>query len=130
MRAQEAMLPYYYGDPAEAVRLARDAQNILEDAPRDAGALAAAAEARALAREGVCPPARDALTRARDLVERVGEPDNNEAFRFGERRLLFYESSTLSNMRDATGAERAQEHALALYGEERGLIDPALIRLV
>jgi hypothetical protein len=51
VRAQEAMLPYYYGDPEDAIRLARDAQDILGDLPRAAGALAAAAEARALVRQ-------------------------------------------------------------------------------
>lgn len=129
VRAQEAMLPYYYGDPSEAIKLARDAQAILEDAPRAASALAAAAEARALARQGVQSEALIALSRARELVTQVGEPDNNEAFRFGERRLYFYESSTLSNLGDSSGAARVQEQALALYGDEPGLIDPALIRL-
>jgi tetratricopeptide (TPR) repeat protein len=129
VRAQEAMLPYYYGDPAEAIRLARDAQDILQGTPRAAGALAAAAEARALARQGNQPEADAAVTRASDLVAQVGEPDNNEAFRFGERRLLFYESSTFSNLGDSARAGRVQERALALYGDEPGLIDPALIRL-
>jgi len=129
VRAQEAMLPYYYGDPAEAVRLARDAQQILEGIPRAAGALAAAAEARALARQGIRSDAYAAISRSHSLVAQVGEPDNNEAFRFSERRLLFYESSTFSNAGDLPRAGQAQERALALYGDEPGLIDPALIRL-
>jgi tetratricopeptide (TPR) repeat protein len=129
VRAQEAMLPYYYGDPGEAIRLARDAQEILQDVPLATGALAAAAEARALARQGLHSDVLAAITRARDLVTRAGEPDNNEAFRFGERRLLFYESSTFSNLGDSTRAGQAQERALALYGDEPGLIDPTLIRL-
>lgn len=129
VRAQEAMLPYYYGDPGEAIKLARDAQEILRDVPRAAGALAAAAEARALARQGVHSDVLAAISRARDLVTRVGEPDNNEALHFGERRLLFYESSTFSNLGNSARASQAQERALALYGDERGLIDPALIRL-
>ena len=129
VRAQEAMLPYYYGNPAEAVRLARDAQQILEGVPRAASALAAAAEARALARQGVRSEAYAAISRSRNIVAQVGEPDNNEAFRFGERRLLFYESSTFSNAGDSLRAGQAQERALALYGDEPGLIDPALIRL-
>jgi hypothetical protein len=129
VRAQEAMLPYYYGDPGEAIRLARDAQEILQGIPLATGALAAAAEARALARQGLHSDVLAAIARARDLVTRVGEPDNNEAFRFGERRLLFYESSTFSNLGDSARASQAQERALALYGDEPGLIDPALIRL-
>ena len=129
VRAQEAMLPYYYGNPTEAIRLARDAQDILEGAPRAANALAAAAEARALAHQGLRPEAYAAMHRSRELVARVGEPDDNEAFRFGERRLLFYESSTLSNLGDTKLATETQEKALRLYGDEPGLIDPALIRL-
>lgn len=129
VRAQEAMLPYYYGNPAEAVRIAREARNILGELPRAAGALAFAAEARALARQGVRAEAESAMVRAQELVELVHEPDNDEAFRFGERRLLFYMSSTLSNLGEAVRAHRVQDQALALYGDSAPLIDPALIQL-
>ena len=128
VRAQEAMLPYYYGQPLEAVRLAREAQGILDGLPRAAGALAAAAEARALARLGSATEARTAIARAESLVDRISEPDGYEAFRFGVRRLFFYASSTFSNLGDVTEAARAQDDALASYGDRAGLIDPALIR--
>jgi tetratricopeptide (TPR) repeat protein len=129
VRAQQTMLPYYYGNPAEVVLLARDAQAILGGEPRAAGTLAAAAEARALAKMGNRAEAEAAMARAQDLAERVGEPDDDEAFRFGERRQLFYLSGALTNLADAAPAEEVQARALELYGDAPGLIDPALIRL-
>jgi tetratricopeptide (TPR) repeat protein len=129
VRAQQTMLPYYYGSPAEVVLLAHDAQDILGGEPRAAGTLAAAAEARALARMGNRLEAEAAMARAQDLAERVGEPDDDEAFRFGERRHLFYLSGALTNLADAARADAVQSRALALYGDSPGLIDPALIRL-
>lgn len=129
MRVQEAMLPYYYGHPIEVLRLVRDAQGFLNDSPRPAGALAAAAEARALARLRSPDEARQALARAEGLATRVSEPDTDEAFRFGARRLLFYASGTFSHLGDVAEATHAQEQALSRYGSTAGLIDPALIRL-
>jgi tetratricopeptide (TPR) repeat protein len=123
------MLPYYYGDPAEAVNLARAAQGILGNLPKDSGALAAAAEARALARLGDSSQALEAIARAESLVESLDEPDSDEALRFGIRRLLFYSSGTYSNLGDVSRAARVQDEALTTYGDKAGLIDPALIRL-
>jgi DNA-binding transcriptional regulator YiaG/tetratricopeptide (TPR) repeat protein len=132
VRAQHAMLPYYYGHAAEAVRLARDAQGILGGTQCAAGALAAAAEARALARLGDEPEARRAIALAQCLVERTstpGMPETDDAFVFGIRRLLFYASSTMTNLGDAAAAQGFQEQALEHYGDRAGLIDPALVRL-
>jgi len=130
VRAQEAMLPYYYGDLGDVIRLVRDAQGILDGAPCAAGALALAAEARALSRQPGCRiGAERAMADAQDLVARIGEPDNDDAFRFGERRLFFYLSSTLTNLGETARAARLQDEALTLYGDAPGLIDPALIRL-
>jgi tetratricopeptide (TPR) repeat protein len=129
VRAQEAMLPYYYGNPAEVVRLANDAREILGDTPRTAGALAAAAEARAQARMGLRADAEKAMARAQELAEKIAEPDNDEAFRFGERRHLFYVSGALTNLGETARAEGVQARALELYGSTAPLIDPALIRL-
>jgi tetratricopeptide (TPR) repeat protein len=128
VRAQEAMLPYYYGHPSEAVRLAREAQEILGGLPRAAGALAEAAEARALARLKSAVDARAAILRAECIVAETSDPDTDDAFRFGDRRLLFYSSTTFSNLGDIAQATDVQDQALALYGDKAGLIDPALIR--
>jgi DNA-binding transcriptional regulator YiaG/tetratricopeptide (TPR) repeat protein len=132
VRAQHAMLPYYYGHASEAVRLGREAQEILGRTPRAAGALAAAAEARALARLGSEPEARRALQLAHDLVEQTstsGTRESDNAFVFGTRRLLFYASSTMTNLGDVGAAQRFQQQALEHYGDKPGLIDPALIQL-
>lgn len=132
VRAQHAMLPYYYGHSAEAARLAQDAQAILGGTPRAAGALAAAAEARALARLGNEPEARRAIALAQKLVNQGSVPGTDEpddAFVFGTRRLLFYASGTMTNLGDMVAARKLQQEALEHYSGRTGLIDPALIRL-
>jgi hypothetical protein len=126
------MLPYYYGHAAEAVRLAQDAQAILGGVPRAAGALAAAAEARALARLGNEPEARRAIKLAQELVSQGSVPgtdESDDAFVFGTRRFLFYASGTMTNLADTAEARRLQQEALDHYSGRTGLIDPALIRL-
>ncbi|WP_148310084.1 hypothetical protein [Nocardia otitidiscaviarum] len=86
VRAQHAMLPYYYGDVATSVSLARKAQAILSDTTSDEAALAAAAEARALARLGDRQGAELAMNkaqrthrRARELRRRRGIPVQHQA---------------------------------------------------
>jgi transcriptional regulator with XRE-family HTH domain len=132
VRAQHAMLPYYYGHAAEAVRLAQDAQGILGDAARPARALAAAAEARALARIGNEPGARRAIELAQELVSRAsaaGLRESDDAFVFGTKRLLLYASGTMTNLGDSAAARSLQRQALEHYSDTAGLIDPALLLL-
>jgi tetratricopeptide (TPR) repeat protein len=129
VRAQHAMLPYYYGHAAEAVQLAQDAQGILGDATRQVRALAAAAEARALARIGNEPGARRAIELAQDLVSRASTPESDDAFVFGTKRLLLYASGTMTNLGDAAAARGFQRQALEHYSDTAGLIDPALLLL-
>lgn len=38
------------------------------------------------------------MARSQDLSERVSEPDDDEAFRFSERRHLLYLSGTLTSL--------------------------------
>ncbi|WP_326824743.1 helix-turn-helix domain-containing protein [Streptosporangium sp. NBC_01756] len=96
VRAQEAMLPYYYGDLAETVRLAREARMLAGSAPSSPAALGAAAEARALARMGEHKAARVALAEAERIFSRMPpEGHDHLAFRFSERRLQFYRIGTL-----------------------------------
>lgn len=96
VRAQQAMLPYYYGDLAETVQLAREARVLAGGAPSSPAALGAAAEARALARMGEHKAARVALAEAEQIFARM-PPEGQEhlAFRFSERRLQFYRIGTL-----------------------------------
>lgn len=128
VRAQEAMLPYYFGRTERAVDLARNARGLCP-APNDTLALATAAEARGLAMLGDQAGSRSALSAAWDLVETL-EPLPDRAFQFGEKRLLLYASSTLTHLGDTTRARDVQRQALEKYDPMTGsIIDPALIRL-
>jgi tetratricopeptide (TPR) repeat protein len=130
VRAQHAMLPYYYGSPEQAVVLARAAQAQLPGTADDATALAAAAEARALARLGDAAGAELALGRAVRRTGELGDDPTDEAFRFGEKRLLLYQSGILTNLGRTEAARRIQEQALGRYRDSPGVvIDPALIEL-
>lgn len=130
VRAQHAMLPYYYGSPEQAVLLARAAQAQLPETADDATALAAAAEARALARLGDADGAELALNRARRQIDELGAAVTDEAFRFSEKRLLLYQSGTLTNLGRTAAARRAQERGLQLYRNSPGVVvDPALLEL-
>ncbi|GAA3157200.1 hypothetical protein GCM10010466_55100 [Planomonospora alba] len=96
VRAQQAMLPYYYGDLTETLRLAREARMLAGNAPSSPAALGAAAEARALARMGEHKAARAALAEAEQIFARMPpEGHDHLAFRFSERRLQFYRIGTL-----------------------------------
>ena len=128
VRAQAAMLPYYYGRVAEALRLTREAQLIASGHSGSPVALAAAGEARALARLGDAQNAEAALSRCQDAFERADEPDEEIAFCFTERRLMLYLSGTLTNLGETRRASDIQHAALTRYGADDG-IDPALINL-
>ncbi|SUD48853.1 Uncharacterised protein [Nocardia otitidiscaviarum] len=129
VRAQHAMLPYYYGDVATSVSLARKAQAILSDTTSDEAALAAAAEARALARLGDRQGAELAMNKAQRLTDALENSVGDEAFRFNTKRLMLYMSGTLTYMGHTTRARRVQDEALRLYKATSVVIDPALIHL-
>ncbi|MGW0059852.1 helix-turn-helix domain-containing protein [Streptosporangium sandarakinum] len=122
VRAQEAMLPYYYGDLAETVRLAREARTLAGSAPSSPAALGAAAEARALARMGEHRAARVALAEAERIFARMPpEGHDHLAFRFSERRLQFYRIGTLIELGEEVDWTPGPSGAYA--------IDPVLILL-
>ncbi|MCF4121278.1 helix-turn-helix domain-containing protein [Antribacter sp. KLBMP9083] len=131
VRAQEAMLPYYYGPIEQAVELARSAQALLPGVASETTALAAAAEGRALARLGDARGAERAMDTAQRYVDQagsLGSPD--AAFQFNHKRLLLYLSGTLTYLDQPARARRVQDEALALYAAQPDLVvDPALIRL-
>ncbi|MFF3730745.1 helix-turn-helix domain-containing protein [Streptomyces sp. NPDC002476] len=128
VRAQAAMLPYYYGPIEAAVALSTEARIICRNRPSATAAFAAAAEARALARLGDTRDAEVALQRAVTLFEATATGGQNDAFAFPERRFRLYESGTLTALGRTRQAREAQEAALRLYPEKTG-IDPALLRL-
>lgn len=131
VRAQEAMLPYYYGRVEQAIDLARSAQALLPGVASDATALAAAAEGRALARLGDARGAERAMVTAQRYYDRASSPEPSDAaFQFTHKRLLLYLSGTLTYLGEPVRAMRVQEEALKLYeADPHIVIDPALIKL-
>lgn len=129
VRAQAAMLPYYFGHPGRTVSLAEEAMT-LPATICPSTALAAAAKARALARQGADDEAKSAANAARRLFDQVGDVDSDEAFRFPAKRLLLYLSGAATWLGDTATAYRVQEEALSLYRSSApSLVDPALLRL-
>lgn len=129
VRAQAAMLPFYYGPLEVAVTLTREARMITRGRPSATTAFAAAAEARALAKLGDRYDAQRALRLAADLFEQIGPSgDADDAFSFPERRFLLYRSGALTAIGDTAQARRVQAQALELYPTKTG-IDPALLQL-
>ncbi|WP_248959311.1 helix-turn-helix domain-containing protein [Sphaerisporangium perillae] len=125
VRAQESMLPYYYGDLTETVRLAREARMLAGSAPSSPAALGAAAEARALARMGEHQAARVALAEAERIFSRMPrEGADHLAFRFSERRLQFYRMGTLIELGEAEQVQEWISRSSSPY-----TIDPALVLL-
>ncbi|WP_244295215.1 hypothetical protein [Micromonospora orduensis] len=129
VRAQAAMLPYYFGDPTQTVALADAALAVTSNASSP-GALAAAGRARALARIGAIEQARSAIGQARRLFDQAGDEDTDVAFRFPAKRLLFYLSGAYTWLGDTVEAYRVQDEALRLYGAAPAVpIDVTLIAL-
>ncbi|RKF28254.1 hypothetical protein [Micromonospora globbae] len=129
VRAQAAMLPYYFGDPQQTVAMA-DAALAITAAASPSGALAAAGRARALARLGAVDQARAAMEQAHRMFDEAGDDDSDAAFRFPAKRLLFYLSGAMTWLGDTKEAYRVQEEALRLYAPAPAVpIDPALIML-
>jgi tetratricopeptide (TPR) repeat protein len=128
VRAQAAMLPYYYGPLASASALAQHARMLSRRAPSPTSAFAAAAEARARARLGDKAGALQAIDAARDHFEHCDHGPDDDAFAFPERRFLLYLSGAYTYLGQSRQARLAQHRALSLYPDQGG-IDPALIRL-
>ncbi|MFF2777115.1 XRE family transcriptional regulator [Streptomyces sp. NPDC058052] len=130
VRAQAAMLPFYYGPIANAVNLCREARVISRSRASVSAthAFAAAAEARALAKLGATEEAEAALRYAAKVFEQFGGDVADDAFAFPERRFLLYKSGTLTALGHTREARQVQEEALVLYRDTTG-IDPALLRL-
>jgi hypothetical protein len=136
---REALVPLYYGDPAEASALARAGAGLAGRNPCVAGVMAPVLEARALAwaaarREdassssalrrvqGLLAPAHEALTQL-PVTER-----GDTAFGYTQRQLLFHEGDTLVMLGDHQGAEKAFTWSLDLYAPDE-VLDRSLISL-
>ena len=136
---REALVPLYYGDPAEAVALARAGAGLAGRNVCVAAAMAPVMEARALARVaarrgGTAKPqglrrASALLDSAHEALSRLPATDRGDtAFGYTERQLLFHEGDTLVTLAHQQGAEKALTHALRLYSTEE-VLDRSLTTL-
>lgn len=136
---REALVPLYYGDPAEASALARAAAGLAGRGPCVAGVMAPVLEARALAWaaarredaargpalrrvEALLGPAHEALARL-PTAER-----GDTGFGYTRRQLLFHEGDTRVMLGDHRGAEEVFGWSLDLYAPDENL-DRSLIGL-
>ncbi|GAA2135874.1 hypothetical protein [Streptomyces synnematoformans] len=131
VRAVGTLIPLYYNNSSEAAVLAREVQEITDDARRSsaASALAATLESLALAQVDDLPGSVAALNRAEGEFERLDADQQAESvFGFSERRWAFYRARIISRQGDFERAWEAHEHALTLYPEQV-VGDPSIIRL-
>src|SRR5215467_11130140 len=139
MAAREALVPLYYGDPAEACALARTGAGLAGQNVCFAAAMAPVLEARAMARVSARRggPAKlqglrrvsGLLDKAHDALARLPEAERGDtAFGYTERQLLFHEGDTLVTLGNAEGAERAFTRALRLYSADE-ILDRSLATL-
>ncbi|MEV5574022.1 XRE family transcriptional regulator [Spirillospora sp. NPDC052269] len=132
---REALVPMYYGDPREALHLARKAQDLAGRDPSVAAAMAPAVEARALGqlalrgRGDAAPSARRALLRGRSVFDQLSKEHTGDlVFGFTERQMTFYEGDTYTNLGDHKGGEESLSKALTLYAPT-DRVDLTLVRL-
>jgi len=136
---REALVPLYYGDPAEASTLARAGAGLAGRSPCVAGVMAPVLEARALAwaaarREdaGTGPAlrrVRTLLAPAHEALSRLPATERGDtAFGYTQRQLLFHEGDTLVMLGDHQGAEEAFTCSLDLYAADE-ILDRSLISL-
>jgi len=136
---REALVPLYYGDPAEAVALARAGAGLAGRNVCVAAVMAPVMEARALARVaarrgGTARPqglrrASALLDSAHEALARLPATDRGDtAFGYTERQLRFHEGDTLVTLAHHQGAEKALKHALRLYSAEE-VLDRSLTTL-
>jgi len=133
--ARESLVPMYYGDPREALHLARKAQDLAGRSPCPAGAMAPAVEARALAmlaargRGDAGPSARRALGRGRSVWDQLRTEQTSETvFGFTDRQLSFYEGDSYTNLGDHAHGEETLSYALTIL-PGTDMIDRTLVRL-
>jgi tetratricopeptide (TPR) repeat protein len=136
--AREALVPLYYGDPAEAAALASSATDLAGRHLCVAGVMAPVTEARARARLAAdsCRGRRAALSRARATLDRAAdafadlrpEQVSDPALGYTERQLYFHTGDTLVLLGDWQAASRAFSQAAQLYPAAE-VLDCALVTL-
>ncbi|MFI9436248.1 MULTISPECIES: XRE family transcriptional regulator [Streptosporangium] len=132
--AREALVPLYYGDPREALNLARKSRDLAGQTPCAAQAMAPVFEARALAmmsgagKKDVVDQAKRALSRARAAFSQMTAADQDDAtFGYTERQLYFHQGDALVKLGQAMEADLILEQALTKYGPGDWL-DPTIIK--
>ncbi|HEY2575344.1 MAG TPA: helix-turn-helix transcriptional regulator [Streptosporangiaceae bacterium] len=132
---REALIPLYYGDPREAVELARTGADLAGRGQCVATVMAPVAEARALSRlaaqgkRGGLNRARAALDRAADGLDTLSASQRSDtAFGYTERQFLFHRGDALVALGDHQGAEEAFGESLRLYAPTE-FLDRSLVLL-
>ena len=132
---REALIPLYYGDPREAVALARTAADLAGRSQCVATVMAPVAEARALSRltaqgrRGGLSRAKAALDRAADGLGALPASQRSDAaFGYTERQFLFHTGDALVALGDHRGAEEAFAESLRLYAPTE-FLDRSLVML-
>jgi transcriptional regulator with XRE-family HTH domain len=132
---REALIPLYYGDPREAITLARAGADLAGRSQCVAGVMAPVAEARALGRlaaqgkSGVLGRARASLQRAADGLDALPAGLRADtAFGYTERQFLFHQGDALVALGDHGGAEAAFGQSLRLYSPTE-FLDRSLVML-
>ena len=132
---REALIPLYYGDPREAVSLARTGSDLAGRSQCVAAVMAPVAEARALGRlaaqgkRGVLGRAKASLDRAADGLDALPEGQRADtAFGYTERQFLFHKGDALVALGDYCGAEEAFGQSLRLYSPTE-FLDRSLVML-
>lgn len=127
VRALAALLPLYYGDPIETVRLAEAAEQSLDGKPILASVLAPMYKATALAQMNAANASSKAFGTARQRIQDLEEHQRSESvFGLTEPRWQFYQGRILSELGRVDEAWDLHEQALARYPAEN-VGDPALI---
>jgi tetratricopeptide (TPR) repeat protein len=149
---REALVPLYYGDPAQAAAAARASADLAGQRPCVASAMAPIVEARALARlarargkggpsgraaaasaggvaAGAVSRVNAALEQAQEALDGLPtEERRGTAFGYTERQLLFHSGDALVTLGDYRGADDAFGQALRLYSPAE-FLDRSLVTL-
>ena len=136
---REALVPLYYGDPAEASALARAGAGLAGRNPCVAGVMAPVLEARSLAwaaarrEDAAGGPALRRVTAllgpAHEALGRLPAAERGDtAFGYTQRQLFFHEGDTRVMLGDHRGAEEVFRWSLDLYAPDE-ILDRSLIGL-
>ncbi len=113
--AREAMVPLNYGAPRAAADLADRARQAAGTRPTAAAVLAAAVAARAFALNHQNEQARQALTDADALMERLPEGERSDTWlTYGEQKHHVHLSHAFTTLGDTRRANESQQRALEL----------------